>query len=1158
MGILRSPGGEIVNIPDEQVESATAAGYSPVGLGDAAQTTAAPESADRGVLGGINAGLTGALSGATLGLSDYALKGLLDRGQFDRLVSEREAHPIASGVGQVAGSVLPALVAPESLIGRAPSGALSRAVAPLIESGGAARVIGAGAIEGAVQNAGAYLSDTALGDRSLSAEGLFAALGAGGTFGAAGGAVALGIEKGTIAARRMFSRAAGTDKAAMEAEQAFRAHYDATVEANNATAELAKAKLAEARGVREQAALAKQRAGLKVAETKSAAPEIDATHARVAVEDEQLRTADGQPEPVPVDPPAPLTPERQKRGAELALMGDHEPTPENVARLLVEDDAIQAARGAGLPTSKAWDIGGAAYRQGSIDEAALSEAVAEHAAARDELERMLHSLEAPQIEPGVVPQTHGVPVGEFGAPGQRGYTPGEVKAPGQPSVMEAQTGEVTAIGRKKFAQGTAPETATPEGIGQPAPPNPEASSTNTLTGQLRSMQEQLDSGSQLGRLSAESPAREQYVVDKLTKRAEDAAHFRTKAVERNYAGSEMAAAERAANESATAGRTANGSADMDTFFANLTRPKTRDAYVAANIGRAMREEGSHAAALAKVEREWSAMSVHPLSVAKLEHELDAATERAAIATEPTERAAAEQEARTIEEHLSRVGARPGAVEDIAAFAATVTKYERASAKLTGELGPEAPLAAQEAAKAFRAAEDAADRKTLDRTTRAIDSSVDSQGRPKVVVQRVKGATSVPAAPTAAAASPVGRGTIRNFADLERVLGPAPLPPTSAEAIAAAKAEHGAADVALRRAKIAEGEAKIGSRKASDLASASRDTKPPVAPQPAAKASVLGSIATGVGVAGELGVPGVPKPHDIPVIGPLLSIYLKYRAIKAAAGRFTGRVAATGDSRAAALAARTKDKIVTAVDRSLGLVAETAPKARGSVVAAATVLGHRVFDDGEPDAKRGASAQELAAVRVREIANAVARPELVEAYVRKELRDVIDPDLIAAAEAHLMARFQYLNSVAPKAPAPNPYSQREWKPSAAAANDLAQRLAVIHDPEAAFINPTPAKVDTLRNAWSSLLQLAQQRLIERVGDIKHPVPYQQRLKNSLLFGVALDDSLDPRTIDLIQSSHASKAAAQPPTPPAQPTSSIASSTNLSSLYQTSSDRRAAQR
>ena len=45
---------------------------------------------------------------------------------------------------------------------------------------------------------------------------------------------------------------------------------------------------------------------------------------------------------------------------------------------------------------------------------------------------------------------------------------------------------------------------------------------------------------------------------------------------------------------------------------------TRDAYVAQNIGRAMREEGSHAAGLARLEREWAGRSGHPLDVKRLE------------------------------------------------------------------------------------------------------------------------------------------------------------------------------------------------------------------------------------------------------------------------------------------------------------------------------------------------------------------------------------------------------------------------------------------------------------------------------------------------------------------------------------------------------------
>ena len=1685
MPLLRSPNGAVVDVPDEQIGNYV--GYEPVEGADAARAIASPESPDRGVLGGVNAAATGLLSGATLGLSDYALKGLLNQGQFERPAAEREEHPIAGGIGQVAGAVIPAFANPETILGQSSSGALLRATPSgllaretgllaetgripqgvegagrILGAGGAARILAAGGVEGAIQNAGMYLSDTALGDRELSAEGLAASLGPGFAFGVAGGAAALGVEQGTIAARRLFSRAAGTDKAAEAAQSAWSTQYQSTLEANDAAADIARAKLAEARAAREQAQLAKQQAEAAKAEVKLRPMPADGT-ARAAISTE----APPVPQPVEVAgllhdramaamDPAKLAAWDAANGPRLAeLMRSSAMSP-----ITLEEAATATARPGAIDWDAIEQSAAMTPEQRALQDRALlskareeelAAAVAEHDAARADLDDILRRIDLPDVAPGLV-EAPGfkVPPAEWGPPGMRGYDPGNVPAPGPPSVVEAATGDVTAVGKKKLAQGTPAEPAVleqpsaledlarmqreagepptgleglvdaqraagqatktgaapelrpvelqplpkeqrygqaagmdkpeqlpirvpadlpgldtgtfedrfitafnalddlsgkhnnvvlsdiraalpdvsreqfdaglrelrkskkysleafearqvmphkdmlegglkengqnlmlvqqrdtdggrllpswagkpevapaqtvaaekpiermsrdeidklqdelnakfdkaksgsreyvelskqwdraverrayiekhgegsfaaqealagPPGLSEPEfdaysldwrhaldpaterafqgytkngayslinaplrkgeglagvpadlremvdqldkgiaatrapremtlfrgvsgsrstkqwgdlkvgdsivdpgfgstsieqhvgksyskgmgvrpgveiriqvpegfPAAPVPSETfgaerevllprdvkytvtsieqrdggkvinvtashgaapaaaDTLTGQLGAMQSKLGSGIELGKLSRESPAAAEYASKKLAKREADAAYFRERAksripdydtlrksaadhietevparaiAERGYfeppgAGTDavrnakaaqaikegqrepvslmvtpsgkitveggrhrLAAAieqdapikvrwstgaepsadmvARGAASSAPTGleglvgaqRLASKDVAADEFFSNLTRPKTRDAYVAQNIGRAMREEGSHAAALAKVEREWAEMSGHPISAKAV----------------------------------------PDAVEDVAAVAQAVTKYEKSSARLVEALGPDAPPAAQEAAKAFRQAEEHSERKAMERTTRAIDDHAEAQAKQADVVVTRKTAPA-PAAPEAPDWLDEARrlsGKVE-FTPEQRALRDKQFREWEMNA---AKGDVQRAGAKLAKAKVAETEAKIGARKAEDFAKQAREAAMKARPvAEAAPTSTLGAIATTIGVAGELGVPGIPKPHDIPIIGPLLGTYLKYRAIKAAAGRFVGRIPATGDARAAALVARTKDKIATAVDRTLGLAAEPAPEARAPLVATAAALGHRLIDDGEPDAPKNANAQQQAAVRIREIANAATQPGLVTALVRKELRGVTDPDLIAAAEQHLIDRFQKLNNVMPKAPPQNPYSKREWVPSPAAAHEVAQRLAVVHDPEAAFHDTTPAKAETLRDTWPRLLEFAQQRLIERVGDLKHPVPYENRLRNSLLFSVPLDDSMQPDHAAVLQSANAKSQPMQPPAAPGAPTPSIAGNSNLTALYQTASDRRA---
>jgi hypothetical protein len=1382
---MRNAAGQVIDIDDADVRYYQDRGYTPETEDQtyARLKTEAEKPEDRGIIGTINAGATSLLSGATLGLSDYAFKGLLDEDQFKRLAAEREAHPIASGVGQVTGAIVPALASPTSVLGQAPSGLLSHKLAGVAAQGravggatGVAATLGAAGVEGAIQNAGMYLSETALHDRELSAEALAGALGVGFGFGAAGGAAVLGIEGGTIAARRLFSRAQGTERAAADAQAAWQTQYQANLEAHQATADIAKAKLAEAQTAREQAQLAKMRAGIAADEAKRNAPATDRARQAGAATKSMLRSEALEANAAG---PAAFSQYPDELRARMTAMGWSD---EQIG-------ALETARAPALSPAK---------------EAELAQAVSEHDSALAELEAVLKRIEAPEIEPGVT--SRAVPISEFGAPGQRGATgtPGpheparvsttadlpplplpersanltqqndstsiprfdpktrtyhnpkpdelptlpkeldedEFKAfaapwrasldpdveqamqvyaangsfslingplrsgegltgvrtaalrdivpvldrgiaaaraprdmltyrgvngvrstkewldvaPGDvivdrgfgstsalsrvggdyakgmnvrrgvelrilvpegypaapvPSeifgaereillprntkytvdrVVDGDNGRVVFVKAGPAAEGEASNVAAvarrdaksieemtlselddrmskiegriqaldnPAGrvsdeygaaradferayqrqrdikSGKVTEPKPEPvaegpsgledlhriasealappAATDTLTGQLRSMQSRLGAGEDVKAMGA--PARAEYAAGKAARTGEAAEHFRSQANARNYAGSAMA------------------SDEADTFFARLTRPKTRDAYVAQNIGRAMREEGSHAAALAKVEREWAEMSGEP-------------ARRGGAPTTPFDFEQSgglrfDPKTRTYHNPTgqSTVPLMANAVNDVGEVAEIVTKYERASAKLTEALGPDAPPVAQEAAKAFRAAEEVAERRMMDRTTRAIDDHAEA---PKAMAGKKRPAAVAPPPP--------------DMTEFDRVLGGLPLPPTAAETLSAAKTAKADTGMTFKQAKLAETEARFGFKRADQ---ALRDARGMDVPGATAEPemSKLGAAAVAFGVAGEVGVPGIPKPSDLPIIGPLLGLYLKYRAVKAAAGRFIGRIPATGDARAAALVSRTKDKIATAVDRTLGLVAETAPKLRQPAVAAATVLGRRIFDDGEPDAPKGASTQELAAVRVREIANAVSQPQKVAALVRREMRGVIDPDLIAAAEQHLIKRFEYLNSVAPKQPAPNPYTMKKWVPSPAAAHDLAQRIEVVNDPESAFHNTTPAKAETLKAVSPRLLQLAQERLLARIGDIENPVPYKQRLRASRLFGVQLDDSLDPQAVSLVQGAFATTRAEPAPGPMAPPTSSVAADTNLTSMYQTGMDRRA---
>ncbi|HVJ21171.1 MAG TPA: hypothetical protein VM686_37425, partial [Polyangiaceae bacterium] len=212
------------------------------------------------------------------------------------------------------------------------------------------------------------------------------------------------------------------------------------------------------------------------------------------------------------------------------------------------------------------------------------------------------------------------------------------------------------------------------------------------------------------------------------------------------------------------------------------------------------------------------------------------------------------------------------------------------------------------------------------------------------------------------------------------------------------------------------------------------------------------------------------------------------------------------------------------------------------------------------------AQQLAAVRARELAHAVANPQAALAHVRRELRDVTDPDLIKAAEDLRMRQIAHLNEHAPKGPAPTPLIKRPWEPTLAQAAIFARRLQVADDPVAAIEAVeqkclTPEAADTLRTVYPKLFAQVQTRLLERSVEIKKTLPYDQRIRMSLLFDVPLDPSLEPATIALLQTVHTTPPATRGPAAPTvnqPPVPSTAGPVDMTALYQPASDRRAARR
>lgn len=266
--------GTVHAIPADAIPAAMAQGYRVEGERERVGRLIQEQRTEE-VSGIGNTIATGIQSGANaLSLGGYgALVGAAGGGDLYNQLAE--AHPNAALAGTVVGTVAPALLtAGGSLLARGGAkagGELVGGLASLVEASPAAltmrigtriagqggeRILGraaattaAGAFEGAAQSAGAYISDVALGDRDLSADGFMGAMGQGAMWGgAAGGALSIAADSLTVA-RRLFPKQEMTKVAVKQAEEAAAKAVKEVVDDSDALVQAARTRLRERRGV---------------------------------------------------------------------------------------------------------------------------------------------------------------------------------------------------------------------------------------------------------------------------------------------------------------------------------------------------------------------------------------------------------------------------------------------------------------------------------------------------------------------------------------------------------------------------------------------------------------------------------------------------------------------------------------------------------------------------------------------------------------------------------------------------------------------------------------------------------------------------------------------------------------------------------------------
>jgi hypothetical protein len=188
---LVDPMGVVHDVPADAVPSALQQGWTPQSDEQrVADVAAAARSADYGGIGNrIEAGAAGVLRGATLGLSDVALRGLGGDQAAEYFGGIRRENPGTSLAGELAGAAITAGIgggggAGAALAGEAGAAAASRGALSTIARAGAR-----GAAEGALYGAGTGVSELALDPDPLTWEHATSVLSSNALYGAATGGV---------------------------------------------------------------------------------------------------------------------------------------------------------------------------------------------------------------------------------------------------------------------------------------------------------------------------------------------------------------------------------------------------------------------------------------------------------------------------------------------------------------------------------------------------------------------------------------------------------------------------------------------------------------------------------------------------------------------------------------------------------------------------------------------------------------------------------------------------------------------------------------------------------------------------------------------------------------------------------------------------------
>lgn len=344
-------------------------------------------------------------------------------------------------------------------------------------------------------------------------------------------------------------------------------------------------------------------------------------------------------------------------------------------------------------------------------------------------------------------------------------------------------------------------------------------------------------------------------------------------------------------------------------------------------------------------------------------------------------------------------------------------------------------------------------------------------------------------------------------------------------------------------------------------------------------SILSSAQDAAGMYEFLQAAGVPVPDidGVPVIGPLLSTYLKARLVM---GKLGGtKILASPTAKVAEKSAGVRNRISDALEKLAKggeKVGKKLKPAKKAVVPAFSVLSSSLYSDPEAprrskapadsDAPKKQSAMAKAAKdyekRLDELYRAVTDPETVRRRITSQLQMGDEAMENAIADAALR-KLQFLYDKAPKDPRPpNPLGMpdRPWRPDRVELEKFARYMQAAEDPASVIERAADGDVsfeaaETLRKVYPELFREVQAELADNLAEYRTDLPYARRVSLSVLFDVPVESTMSPAFLAAMQEGFL-EPSQQPQSQPPQPTVNPGVASNLGEMTMSGTLRRAA--